>query len=155
MGIRKLSANCRSDGVRCIQRYGTQRAGWKTRLARFEALEERTLLSVSMPDIVPAAAEADYLIIVAHDFYDANDPDDPLNRFADWKTMKGFKTYVAQIPSAGSYEELPSCGEIYDYIYNVYHTGTKASYVLIVGDDATVATRHFYDPDSLVPSNHL
>ena len=67
--------------------------------------------------------------------------------------MKGFKTYVAQIPSAGSYDDLPTSAEIYDYIYNVYHTGTKTSYVLIVGDDATEATRHFYEPNCFVPSN--
>ena len=74
------------------------------------------------------AADADYLIITADEFYNEVQP------LAAWKHMKGFKTYVATMSEVGS-----TCTDVYNYIQTAYLTGpTQTSYVLLVGDHEDV-----------------
>ncbi|HBO44671.1 MAG TPA: hypothetical protein DD670_12215 [Planctomycetaceae bacterium] len=74
-----------------------------------------------------SAADADYLIIVADTFVNQIQP------LAEWKQMKGYKTYVAPMSEVGT-----TYNDVLSYISNAYHTGTQTSYVLIVGDQETV-----------------
>ncbi|MBN2475542.1 MAG: lamin tail domain-containing protein [Pirellulales bacterium] len=86
----------------------------------------------SGPVVSDEAAEADYLIITADEFYD------DVLRLAEWKQLKGIRTHVAQLSDIGS-----STSSVRSFIRDVYETGTKTSYVLLVGD---------YDD---VPSNYV
>ncbi|NLE38056.1 MAG: hypothetical protein GX621_08530 [Pirellulaceae bacterium] len=74
-----------------------------------------------------SAADADYLIIVANNFVSQIQP------LAAWKQIKGYKTYVAPMSEVGT-----TYTDVMAYISNAYHTGTKTSYVLIVGDHENV-----------------
>ena len=78
-------------------------------------------------DGVSAAAQADYLIIAADRFVTQVQP------LAEWKHMKGFKTYVAPFSEVGT-----TYTDVFAYISAAYHSGPKTSYVLIVGDHEDV-----------------
>jgi len=88
---------------------------------RLEALEQRTLLSVS-------AAEADYLIIVADGLEDEIQP------LAEWKHVKGFKTHVATMQDVELTQGGRTSADVYDFIYDAYRAGPPTSYLLLVGD---------------------
>jgi len=115
----------------------------RPRRPRFEPLEQRCLLSVGQPTtnpllpLEPAAAEADYLIIAAHDLYDPTDPDDPVAELARWKQKKGFPSYVLQLPAwvEGEFEYTGDQMVEYidEYITQAYNTGNQTSYVPLVG----------------------
>ena len=79
-----------------------------------------------------AATAADYLIIVADEFYEEVQP------LAEWKQLKGFPSYVAKMSEVGS-----TAADIQNYISAAYNDGSQVTYVLLVGD---------YDD---VPSNNI
>jgi len=84
------------------------------------------------PAGLPAAAiGADYLIITADRFYDEVAP------LAQWKQLKGLRTYTARMSEVGT-----TADDVRDFIYDAYHTGTQTSYVLLVGDYDDVPTNY-------------
>lgn len=80
------------------------------------------------------AADADYLIIVADQFVNEIQP------LAAWKHIKGYRTYVAPMSEVGTTHH-----DVLAYISNAYHTGTRTSYVLIVGDHENVPSYPLID----------
>ena len=121
--------------------YRTSRLSWRNALRlRFELLEPRTLLSDGSGNpllpLEPAAAEADYLIIAAHNLYNPADVNDPMAQLARWKQKKGFLTYVLRLPAWQDYNYTGAQMVEYidEYIAQAYNTGHQTSYVLLVGD---------------------
>lgn len=73
----------------------------------------------------------DYLIITHSEFYNKNDPQNPVVRLRDWKQSKGLKTMVVDIVDIGS----GTATDIQDFIQLAYNTWKPApTYVLLVGD---------------------
>ncbi|HUT10136.1 MAG TPA: C25 family cysteine peptidase, partial [Thermoguttaceae bacterium] len=84
------------------------------------------------PAGLPAGAiQADYLIITADRFYDEVEP------LAEWKQLKGLRTYTARMSEVGT-----TADDVRNFIYDAYHTGTQTSYVLLVGDYDDVPTNY-------------
>ena len=108
----------KSDRPGLSNRSLSSRQARRSRRLQLEPLEQRYLLSVA------SATDADYLIICANQFCDEVQP------LAEWKHMKGFKTYVAPMSEVGTTHD-----DVYDYISNAYNNGPQTSYVLLVGDN--------------------
>ena len=94
----------------------------------FEESPAAGAAALPLPDLVSAAAQADYLIITADAFHDEVLP------LAQWKQEKGFRTYVADMSEVGT-----TYTDVYDYIKAVYDADAdKPEYVLLVGDHENV-----------------
>jgi len=144
----------------CWRKRRTDRAS--TLRLRFEPLEQRTLLSGSngnpLLPLDPAAAEADYLIIAAHDLYDPGDTEDPIAKLAAWKQKKGFPSYVLQLPAwvedEFEYSAAQMAEYIDEYITQAYHASPDpahpTSYVLLVGDyNLEIEDGEYVEPSGL------
>ncbi len=82
----------------------------------------------------------DYLILTHGDFYDPADINNPIVRFAEWKSQKGYITKVVDIADipAGQDED-----DIRDYIDNAYDNWYPVpTYVLLVGDSEFLPTNY-------------
>jgi hypothetical protein len=82
----------------------------------------------------------DYLILTHNTFYNANDPNNPLIRLANWKTRKGLKTQIVDVATITN-------GQTYDgirqYLQNAYDKWQMVpSYVLLVGDADQIPVRY-------------
>jgi len=77
-----------------------------------------------------ATAQWDYLIIAADRYYDSQDPNDPIQDFADYKNGRGLSTRIKLLSDIC---DPPDTAVIRDTIAQAYTTdGIK--YVLLVGD---------------------
>ena len=85
----------------------------------------------------------DYLIITHADFYNANDNNNPIVRFAQWKRQKGYVVKVVQVgdipnTAGGSTDESE---RIIEYLQNAYDKwAPPPTYVLLVGDSEFIET---------------
>ena len=79
----------------------------------------------------------DYLIISHGDFFNANDPNNPVVRLRNWKRQKGLVTEVvtlADIPDSDNNAVIDAL-DIQDYIQDIYDTWSPPpTYVLLIGD---------------------
>jgi hypothetical protein len=82
----------------------------------------------------------DYLIITHGNFYNPNDPNNPIVRLQDWKRRKGLKTRVvdvANIPGGST------ANDIRNYILDSYQNWDPVpTYVLLVGDAEFIPTNY-------------
>jgi hypothetical protein len=90
------------------------------------------------------SGEGKYWIIAHDDFMD----DINLSRFVEWKRMKGFEVVINSLSEIGT---NPSYAQIYNFIYDTYHSWeVKPDYLLLVGDvyigsGKEFPTQHYYN----------
>lgn len=81
-----------------------------------------------------------YLIITHADFYSANDANNPVVRFKNWKQQKGLYTKVVK---TSDITNGTTADGIKDYIENVYKTWNPVpTYILLVGDSEFIPTNY-------------
>ncbi len=142
--------------VRVKYDHPTQIKGVATRLhsQAFDELLKASLINYKEEDRFfsedsegPKEAPAcDYLIITHDAFYNDQDPNNPILRFANWKRRKGFRTKVVKV---GSIQGGNTPASIQTYIKNAYDTwNPPPTYVLLIGDaDLVNAVPGLHHPD--------
>ncbi len=84
----------------------------------------------------PEIPACDYLIITHDAFYNDQDPNNPVMRFANWKRRKGYRTLVVKV---GTIQGGNTAASIQAYIRKAYNTwNPPPSYILLVGDSDLV-----------------
>ena len=96
---------------------------------------------IDRPDVEKMGC--DYLIITHADFYNANNNNNPIVRFAQWKRQKGYVVKVVKVgdipnTAGGSTDESE---RIIEYLQNAYDKwAPPPTYVLLVGDSEFIET---------------
>jgi hypothetical protein len=97
--------------------------------------------------ILPQPASPEYLIISPNDAW--------VQSFAEWKTLKGVPTRVANVtwiqtnyPLSPTVRDKPE--QIWTFINDVYTSISPSTlqWVLLIGDNTTIPSRYVYLPDT-------
>lgn len=149
--------------VRLNYNHPAQLAGVNNRIKShaFEELLKASVLNYKdqkryyMPEDSDGGYEGgcDYLIITHEDFYDKNDPKNPIVLLRNWKTRKGYKTKVVTVDSidGGNTPEA-----IQKYIKKGFEKWEMIpTYILIVGDSDLIkpfpGSKHPMENDPISP----
>lgn len=85
----------------------------------------------------PGSNGCDYLIVSHGDFYNENDPNNPVVRLRNWKRQKGLVTEVvtlADIPDSDNDGTIDTL-DIRDYIQDIYDAWSPPpTYIIFIGD---------------------
>lgn len=85
----------------------------------------------------------DYLIITHDDFYNANNHNNPIIRFAQWKRQKGYVVKIVTVGDISNTSEgsTDQSERIIEYLQNAYDKwDPPPTYVLLVGDTEFIET---------------